>query len=59
MNYTYIFELIDLSNAPKNDPNFQPEKAITALIALGIYSVDGDLISDDEKIINYYQENWC
>lgn len=51
MNYEHIFELINLSNEGYVD-------AERELIELGIYDDTGDIITEDEVILKFYEENF-
>ena len=63
--YSKIFKLIDQSNAPlihlngKFFKHFSAEAAEQELIELGIYNADGELITEDEVILEYYESHWC
>jgi hypothetical protein len=54
--YKEIFSLIDLSNRPKYTPG--KESAEEELINMGIYNKDGELITNDPIINQYYEEKW-
>ena len=67
MDYKKIFKLIDLSNAPwvyNNRRNamlvqhYASKQAELELVRLGVYNRDGELITQDQKIIDYYEEHW-
>lgn len=64
MNYQQLFKLIDTSNGPWIYKNgvlvIHPlaKEAETKLIKLGVYDDKGQLISQDPKIIQYYEKNW-
>ena len=54
--YREIFDLIDLSNRP--DGTSGKEVAEQELIKRGIYNEDGELISEDDIIWDWYSDNW-
>jgi len=56
-NYKSLFKLIDLSNRPNGTPG--KELAEQTLIEVGIYNSDGELVTKDQKVIDYYESKWC
>ena len=55
--YSEIFDLIDESNRPEGTPGIKEAEA--KLVEMGVYNEDGELITEDEVVWNYYEDNWC
>jgi len=59
MNITkHICDLIDKSNMTGLEQSVK-EAAVASLIRLGVYNEDGELITTNCAIKDYYEINWC